>query len=120
MNNGTSIPPSEPASSHFLDDQACHEISRPSSMSVKAVGSIENFWWSYSVVRKALFDYCLQVMWNAVFFDTVTEYLFSWRKRKYWSHPKPPSTVNESKDYVKKIKSEAVSSEWLAYLRFLL
>ncbi|XP_050920367.1 histone-lysine N-methyltransferase ATXR7 isoform X9 [Lathyrus oleraceus] len=108
MNNGTSIPPSEPASSHFLDDQACHEISRPSSMSVKAVGSIENFWWSYSVVRKALFDYCLQVMWNAVFFDTVTEYLFSWRKRKYWSHPKPLSTVNESKDYVKKIKSEAL------------
>ncbi|CAK8531800.1 unnamed protein product [Lathyrus sativus] len=108
MNNGTSISPSEPAPSHFLDDQACREISRPSSTSVKAVGSIENFWWSYSVVRKALFDYCLQVMWNAVFFDTVSEYLFSWRKRKYWSHPKPPLTVDESKDYVKKIKSEAL------------
>src|SRR4051812_47789831 len=120
MNNSTSIPPSEPATSHFLDDQACHKISRQSSMSVKAVGSIENFWWSYSVVRKALVDYCLQIMWNAVFFDTVKEYLFSWRKRKYWSQPKPPPTVNESKDYVEKIKSEAVSSEWLAYLKFLL
>ncbi|XP_058767936.1 histone-lysine N-methyltransferase ATXR7-like isoform X2 [Vicia villosa] len=108
MNNSTSIPPSEPAASHFLDDQACHEISRQSSMSVKAVGSIENFWWSYSVVRKALVDYCLQIMWNAVFFDTVKEYLFSWRKRKYWSQPKPPPTVNESKDYVEKIKSEAL------------
>ncbi|CAI8590000.1 unnamed protein product [Vicia faba] len=108
MNNGTSIPPSEPAPSHFLDDQACHEISRLSSTSVKTVGSIENFWCSYSVVRKAIVDYCLLVTWNAVFFDTLTEYLISWRKKKYWSHPKPPSTFIESKDYVEKIKSKAL------------
>lgn len=117
MNNAI---PSEPASSHILNDQACHEISRPSSTSVKSVGSIENFWWSYAAVRKVLFDYCLQVMWNAVFYDTVTEYLYSWRKRKLWSHPKPQVSVNGCKDYVEKIESEAVSTVWLAYLRFLL
>lgn len=119
MSKGAAIP-SEPAPSHNLDDQACHEISRPSSINVKSVGSIENFWWSYAVVRKVLFDYCLQVMWNAVFFDTVAEYLFSWRKRKLWFHPKPQSSINGRKDYVEKIESEAVSTEWLAYLRFLL
>jgi len=119
MNKGASIP-SEPAPSHILNGQSCHEISRPSSTNVKSVGSIENFWWSYAVVRKVLFDHSLQVMWNAVFFDTVTEFLFSWRKKKYWSHPKPQSSVNESKDSVEKLKSEAVSTQWLAYLRFLL
>lgn len=36
-----------------------------------------------------LFDYCMQVMWNAVFYDTVAEYSSAWRKRKLWSgHPK--------------------------------
>lgn len=119
MNKRTSIQ-SKHSPSHVLDD---HEISRPSSISVKAVGSIENFWWSYAVVRKVLLDYCLQVMWNAVFYDTVADYLSSWRKRKFWSDPKPDrnqylsrpqSSVNE------KIKSEAVSTVWLAYLRFLL
>lgn len=108
MNKGASIP-SEPAASRILNGQACHEISRPSSTNVKSVGSIENFWWSYAVVRKVLFDHSLQVMWNAVFFDTVTEVLFSWRKKKYWSHPKPQSSVNESKDSVEKLKSEALA-----------
>ncbi|XP_004487925.1 histone-lysine N-methyltransferase ATXR7 isoform X2 [Cicer arietinum] len=107
MNKRTSIS-SEPAPSHILDGQACHEISRPSLTSVKSVGSIENFWWSYAAVRKVLFEHCLQVMWNAIFSDTVTEYVFSWRKRKRWSHPTPQSSVNESKDYVDMIKSEAL------------
>lgn len=109
ISKGTAVP-SEPASSRILDDQACHEISRPSSTTIKSVGSIENFWWSYAVVRKVLFDYCMQVMWNAVFFDTLAEYLFSWRKRKLWSHPKPQPFINGYRDYVKSIKSEAVST----------
>lgn len=100
--------PSELASSHILDDQSCHEISGPSSTSVKSVGSVENFWWSYAVVRKVLFNYCLQVMWNAVFFDPLTEYLFSWRKRKLWSQPKPQPSVNGCKDYGEKIEQYEV------------
>lgn len=32
-----------------------------------------------------LFDYCMQVMWNAVFYDTVAKYSSAWRKRKLWS-----------------------------------
>ncbi|GAU39686.1 hypothetical protein TSUD_320990 [Trifolium subterraneum] len=58
MNKGTSFP-SEP------------EPSQLSLTSVKSVGSIENFWWSYAAVRKALFDRCLQDTWNEVFFDTL-------------------------------------------------
>ncbi|CAJ2637688.1 unnamed protein product [Trifolium pratense] len=107
MNKGTSIP-SEPEPSHILDGQACHEISKLSSTSLKSVGSIENFWWSYAAVRKVLFDHCMQKAWNDVFFDTVSEYFLSWRKRKLWSHPKLQSSVNESKDYVEKIKSKAL------------
>jgi hypothetical protein len=109
MNKGTSIP-SEHEPSHIMDSQACHEISKLSSTSVKLVGSIENFWWSYAAVRKELFDRCLQDVWNKVFSDTVTDYFLSWRKRKLWSPPKLQSSVNESKDYVEKMKSKAVST----------
>ncbi|CAL0334913.1 unnamed protein product [Lupinus luteus] len=106
ISKGTGIP-SKLASTHILADQTCHEISRLSSTTIKSVGGIENFWWSYAVVRKVLFDYCMQVMWNAVFFDTFADYLFSWRKRKLWSNPKP-QLVNGCGDYVEKIKSEAL------------
>ncbi|KAE9598707.1 putative histone-lysine N-methyltransferase chromatin remodeling SET family [Lupinus albus] len=106
ISKGTGIP-SKLASSHILADQTCHEISRLSSTTIKSVGGIENFWWSYAVVRKVLFDYCMQVMWNAVFFDTLADYLFSWRKRKLWSNPKP-QLVNGCGDYVERIKSLAL------------
>ncbi|XP_024031218.1 histone-lysine N-methyltransferase ATXR7 [Morus notabilis] len=52
---------------------------------IKSVGSIENFWGSHAVVSKVLFDYCMEVMWNAVFYDTLAEYSSAWRKRKLWS-----------------------------------
>ncbi|XP_061368682.1 histone-lysine N-methyltransferase ATXR7 isoform X2 [Gastrolobium bilobum] len=108
ISKGTAIP-SKPASSHILDDQACLEISRSSSTSNKSVGSVENFWWSYAVVRKVLFDYCMQVMWNSVFFDTLAEYLISWRKSKLWSCPKHEPSANGCGDYyVEKIESEAL------------
>ncbi|XP_029128251.1 histone-lysine N-methyltransferase ATXR7 isoform X2 [Cajanus cajan] len=107
ISKGSAIP-CDPASSHILDDQTCHESSRLPSSSIKSVGSIENFWWSYAVVRKVLLDYCMQVMWNSVFFDTIAEYLSSWRKRKLWSHPKPRSSANGCKDQTEKIESEAL------------
>ncbi|KAL1112315.1 hypothetical protein V6Z11_D02G119400 [Gossypium hirsutum] len=31
-----------------------------------------------------LFEYCMQVTWNAVFYDSMVEYLSSWRKGKLW------------------------------------
>ncbi|TKY72684.1 Histone-lysine N-methyltransferase ATXR7 [Spatholobus suberectus] len=101
--------PNDPASSHILDDQTCHGSSRLSSASIKSVGSIENFWWSYAVVRKVLLDYCMQVMWNAVSFDTIGEYLSSWRTRKLWSHPKPQPSANGCKDHAEKIESKALT-----------
>lgn len=111
MRKGTGLA-SQPASSQTFDDQSCQEICSVSPTSTKSVGSIENFWWSYAVVRKVLCDYCMQVMWNAVFYDTLAEYLLSWRKRKLWSsHSKPQPSINGCRDYVGKIKpEEAVSN----------
>lgn len=52
---------------------------------LKSIGSFENFCAAYTVVSSMLFDSCLQVMWNAIFYDLVTEYSSAWRKRKRWS-----------------------------------
>lgn len=51
----------------------------------KCVGSYENFVEALSVTRRVCFDYCMQVMWNAVFYEPVSQYSTSWRKRKRWS-----------------------------------
>ncbi|XP_027903109.1 histone-lysine N-methyltransferase ATXR7 [Vigna unguiculata] len=107
VSKGSAIP-SDPAITHIFDDQACHESLRLPSASFKSVGSVENFWWSYAVVRKVLLDYCMQVMWNAVFFDTIADYLYSWRKRKIWSHPKPQPSTNGCKYHAEKIELEAL------------
>ncbi|MED6169777.1 hypothetical protein PIB30_024434 [Stylosanthes scabra] len=100
--------PSEHAYSRIADDRACLKLSSSSSTNIKSVGSVENFWWSYSVARKVLVDYCMQVMWNAVFFDPIAEYIGSWRKNKLWSHPKPQIFVDECGEYDREIKSEAL------------
>ncbi|KAK7412991.1 hypothetical protein VNO78_04796 [Psophocarpus tetragonolobus] len=116
ISKGSSIP-SDPSSSHTLDDQTCHESSTLLAASIKSVGSIENFWWSYAVVRKVLLDYCMELMWNAVFFDTITEYICSWRKARLWSHPKPQLSAEGCKDHSEKIESEAVSTDYcISYL----
>ncbi|KAF3446965.1 hypothetical protein FNV43_RR12145 [Rhamnella rubrinervis] len=76
----------EPAASHNVNDMICTKYNRMESLAVlKSVGSIENFWGSYAAVCKMLFDYCMEVMWNAVFYDPVAEYASVWRKRKLWS-----------------------------------
>ncbi|CAI0381449.1 unnamed protein product, partial [Linum tenue] len=51
----------------------------------KSVGSIDNFQVSHAVLCRALFNCCMEVLWNAVCYDTVVEYSASWRKRKIWS-----------------------------------
>ncbi|KAL5780971.1 hypothetical protein ACOSQ2_011708 [Xanthoceras sorbifolium] len=79
----------EAVACHNITDQVCRYEVHTQSPARKSVGSIENFWGSYTVVCGALFDYCMQVMWNAVFYDSIAEYSSAWRKRKLWSgHPK--------------------------------
>ncbi|XP_038699609.1 histone-lysine N-methyltransferase ATXR7-like [Tripterygium wilfordii] len=53
----------------------------------KSVGSFDNLLGSCAVVCRMLFDYCSQVMWNAVFYDTIAEFSSSWRRRKIWFGP---------------------------------
>ncbi|KAL5999442.1 hypothetical protein ACLOJK_037727 [Asimina triloba] len=47
--------------------------------------SIENFYGIFSKAREMVFDSCMQVMWNAIFFEPVADYASAWRKRKRWS-----------------------------------
>lgn len=53
----------------------------------KSIGNSENFYAAYMAVSRMLFDSCLQVMWNAVFYDSVAEYSSEWRKMKRWPSP---------------------------------
>ncbi|KAK1592342.1 hypothetical protein Q3G72_023331 [Acer saccharum] len=91
----------EAVACHNITDQVCsYEMHTESPASTKSVGSIENFWGSYKVVCEALFDYCMQVVWNAVFYDSIVEYSSVWRKRKLWSgHPKITLPACDSRGY---------------------
>ncbi|KAG6735446.1 hypothetical protein POTOM_061944 [Populus tomentosa] len=84
-----SIANCEAAVCNYNPDQACvDELSTQLLRSTKSVGSIDDFWGSYAVVCRFLSDYCMEVLWNAVFYDTIAEYTTSWRKSKLWfSHP---------------------------------
>ncbi|XP_021774411.1 histone-lysine N-methyltransferase ATXR7-like [Chenopodium quinoa] len=62
-------------------------IEEPCSIQcVKSVGSIENFQGANKAISQALLDYCMQVLWNAVFYEPVANYVHTWRKNKRWSH----------------------------------
>ncbi|KAJ8772540.1 hypothetical protein K2173_027717 [Erythroxylum novogranatense] len=52
--------------------------------SIKSVGSIDRFWGTFEVVCTTLYNCCMEVMWNAIYHDPLTEYLTSWRNRKLW------------------------------------
>lgn len=81
--------------------------------SVKLVGSIDNFRETHAVICRMLFDYSLQVVWNAVSYDTVAEYSSRWRRRRFWSYRPHYSLASSGyRDRVKKIEktpAEAVS-----------
>ncbi|KAF5187072.1 Histone-lysine n-methyltransferase atxr7 [Thalictrum thalictroides] len=53
--------------------------------STKSVGSYENFTGTLAIIRRVFYDYCMQVLWNSVFYDPVADYSSAWRKRKRWS-----------------------------------
>lgn len=83
---------------------------------LKSVGSIENFWGSHEVVRRVLFDNCMGILWNAVFYDSVRDYLSSWRKRKLWSGNCVSSRpVREICKYVKVAEEEKILDETVSY-----
>ncbi|KAK9690618.1 hypothetical protein RND81_09G141100 [Saponaria officinalis] len=77
---------------------ACHDVSATkysavncteepcSPQNTKSIGGVENFQATKTVVSQMLFDYCKQVLWNAVFYDIVGDCALSWRKSKRWSH----------------------------------
>ncbi|WZZ13719.1 hypothetical protein YC2023_106808 [Brassica napus] len=60
----------------------------------KCVGSAENFQTSCSAVCGILHNSCMQIMWNAVFYDTVATYTSSWRKNKLWFRSPDTPTVS--------------------------
>ncbi|XP_065881272.1 histone-lysine N-methyltransferase ATXR7 isoform X4 [Euphorbia lathyris] len=73
---------------HGSDQAHADEMSEQCHGSIKTVGSIDNFLDTNAVVCRMVFDHCMEVMWNAVFYDAIAEYSTSWRKRKLWfAHP---------------------------------
>lgn len=94
----------EAATSQNVSHQKCVNcVSNDSRIIRKSVGNIENFWDSYSAVCRVLFDYCMQVMWNAVFYDPAVEYSSAWRRRKLWSCASEVSTAtSDCRDHCEK------------------
>ena len=84
-----SIAMCEAAVCNYNPDQACvDELSMQLLRSTKSVGNIDDFLGCCVVVCRFLSDYCIEVLWNAVFYDTIAECTTSWRKSKLWSsHP---------------------------------
>ncbi|KAG8373280.1 hypothetical protein BUALT_Bualt11G0007400 [Buddleja alternifolia] len=79
-------------------DEQCLSGETMRSSSMKSIGSFENFCASYTVVSRMVVDSCLQVMWNAIFYDPVAEYSSAWRKMKRWSSTRYP--VEQSIQYM--------------------
>ncbi|KAG8377169.1 hypothetical protein BUALT_Bualt08G0000100 [Buddleja alternifolia] len=78
-------------------DEQCLSGETMRSSSMKSIGSFENFCASYTVVSRMVVDSCLQVVWNAIFYDPVAEYSSAWRKMKRWSSTSYP--VEQSIQY---------------------
>ncbi|KAF2312001.1 hypothetical protein GH714_027721 [Hevea brasiliensis] len=103
-------PECEASTCNLRSDQA-HVDQMPVQFhrSKKSVGSIDNILGSCAVVCRILFDYCMEVMWNAVFYDAITEYSTSWRKRKLWFADQKIRIPASVRDYVK--ETEKLPSE---------
>ncbi|KAL2529826.1 histone-lysine N-methyltransferase ATXR7 [Forsythia ovata] len=70
-------------------DKICSigEATARSPPSMKSIGNYENFCSTYMIVCRTFYDSCLQVMWNAVCYDPVADYVSTWRKAKRWYSP---------------------------------
>ncbi|KAG8654428.1 histone-lysine N-methyltransferase ATXR7 isoform X3 [Manihot esculenta] len=107
------VPPECPAATCELSSDLAHVDQLPVQLhrSTKSVGSIDHFWGCYAIVCRILFDYCMEVMWNAVFYDVITEYSTSWRKRKLWFAHQKIGIPGSVRDFVK--ETECLPSELL-------
>nr|XP_043607818.1 histone-lysine N-methyltransferase ATXR7 [Erigeron canadensis] len=77
---------SEGAASHSVHKQTAPSPSVEPHGYKKSVGSLENFHGVYIDVCRNLFDFCMQVIWNAVLYDPVADQVSVWRKEKLWSN----------------------------------
>ncbi|XP_024013142.1 histone-lysine N-methyltransferase ATXR7 isoform X2 [Eutrema salsugineum] len=77
---------------NILNEWGHTRIAAESLKYTKSVGSTENFQTACSAISRVLYNHCMQIMWNAVFYDTVDTYSTSWRKKKLWCHPSDIST----------------------------
>ncbi|XP_015575706.1 histone-lysine N-methyltransferase ATXR7 [Ricinus communis] len=104
------VPECKPAAFSHNSDQACVDgMSELLPKNTKSVGTIDNFWGSYAVVCRILFDYCMEVMWNAVFYDAIADYSNSWRRRKLWSarsNIRLPASIKDYGGEIEKLSSE--------------
>ncbi|CAL9242401.1 unnamed protein product [Arabidopsis halleri] len=82
---------------NILNEWGQSSIATESLKYTKSVGSIENFQTSCSAVCRTLHNHCMQIMWNAVFYDTVATHSSSWRKKKLWFRSSDISTLNYCK-----------------------
>ncbi|KAJ0764934.1 putative [histone H3]-lysine(4) N-trimethyltransferase chromatin remodeling SET family [Helianthus annuus] len=73
--------------SEGVASQSVHKQTPPSkhvesSGIKKFIGSLEK---TYTDFSRKLFDSCMQVIWNAVIYDSVADQISVWRKEKMWS-----------------------------------
>ncbi|XP_010270652.1 PREDICTED: histone-lysine N-methyltransferase ATXR7 isoform X2 [Nelumbo nucifera] len=94
-------------------------VSKEMLANTTSVRCIENFCETLSIAHRMLFDTCMQLLWNAVFYDTVADYSCAWRKRKRWSgYPILPIVVavgedklfKDSEDMIDKVQSDKCST----------
>lgn len=82
---------------NILNEWGQSSIATESLKYTKSVGSIENFQTCCSAVCRTLHNHCMQIMWNAVFYDTVATHSLSWRKNKLWFRSSDNLTLNYCK-----------------------
>lgn len=70
---------------HSVESERCETMTPPSSM--KSIGTFENFCAACTLVNRAIFCSCLEVMWNAIAYDSVADYSSTWRRKKIWYSP---------------------------------
>ncbi|GAB4853090.1 hypothetical protein Ancab_017274 [Ancistrocladus abbreviatus] len=85
---GNASPKSADALCTNISTQPClnGELLSQTPGNMKDIGSTENFWRANLFVCRTLFSYCIEVLWNAVFYDPISSYAIAWRKGKRWSY----------------------------------
>ncbi|KAL6180759.1 hypothetical protein ACLB2K_047418 [Fragaria x ananassa] len=92
-----------------------NQVSPEPLPNTKSVGSIQTYWDSYAVVCGMLFNHCMEVMWNAVFYDSVAEYSSAWRRRKLWTGSPfwiPPNRCGDRVEKLTVLPHENLSDDY--------